>query len=56
VERPTDVGFEEEKYYPVTALKALANRTWFYDAAQKNLIVKVRVKAGEDNIINLSWE
>jgi hypothetical protein len=55
VERPADVGFEERKYRAVESVAALADRTWFYDAAGKNLIVRVRVKAGEDNIINLAW-
>jgi hypothetical protein len=39
----------------VTSLAELADRTWLYDAALKNLIVRVHVKAGEDNIVNLSW-
>lgn len=55
VERPTDVSFEDQKYLPVDSLSALADRTWFYVAEQKNLIVRVRVKAGENNIVNLSW-
>ena len=55
VERPADVGFEERKYRAVESVAALADRTWFYDAAGKNLIVRVRVKEGEDNIINLAW-
>jgi hypothetical protein len=54
-ERPVGIGFEDQKYRPVTTLAALADRTWLYDAAQKNLIVRVHVKAGDDNIINLSW-
>jgi hypothetical protein len=32
-----------------------ADRTWFYDSAAQNLIVRVHVKASEDSIINLSW-
>ena len=55
VERPADVGFEERKYRSVASLAELADHTWLYDAALKNLIVRVRVKAGEDNIVNLSW-
>jgi Glycosyl hydrolases family 31 len=55
VERPANVGFEDQQYQGVTAVTALADRTWLYDAAVKNLIVRVRVKAGEDRIINLSW-
>ena len=55
VEQPVGIGFEDQKYQSVTAVADLKDRTWFYDAAAKTLIVKVRVKAGEDNIINLSW-
>jgi hypothetical protein len=55
VERPTEVGFEAHRYRGVTSLAELADRTWLYDAALKNLIVRVHVKAGEDNIVNLSW-
>jgi hypothetical protein len=56
IERPASVGFEDRKYGEVAALRALADRTWFYDARQKNLHVKVKVKAGEDCIINLNLE
>jgi len=56
VERPSEVGFEEKKYQPVSAAGSLADRTWFYDAAQKNLLVRVRVAAGEDSIVNIRWE
>jgi hypothetical protein len=31
------------------------DRTWFYDAARKNLQVHVRVAAGEDSIVNLTF-
>jgi alpha-glucosidase (family GH31 glycosyl hydrolase) len=55
VERPVDVGLGEQKFPPVDSLAALTDRTWFYDAAAKNLLLKVHVKAGEDNIVNLSW-
>lgn len=55
VERPSIVGFGEQPYRSVTAEAALTDRTWFYDVPAKNLIVRVRVKAGEDNIVNLSW-
>jgi len=40
----------------VPAVGELGDRTWFYDAGQKNLVVRVHVKAGEDSIVNLSWE
>jgi hypothetical protein len=55
VERPTGVGFEERMYQPVAAVDGLLDGTWFYDAQLQNLFVRVRVKAGEDNVIHLSW-
>ena len=54
LEKPA-VEFEDLKYREAPALKALADRTWFYDSARKNLHVRVKVKAGEDLIINLSF-
>ena len=56
VERPASVEFEDRKYNEVASLGALTDRTWFYDSRQKNLHVKVKVKAGEDCIINLNLE
>jgi hypothetical protein len=56
VERPSSVQFEDRKYREVAALSALSDRTWFYDARQKNCHVRVKVKAGEDCIINLNLE
>lgn len=55
VERPSEVGFAGRKYGEVATAAAMKDRTWFYDAAQKNLQVRVRVAAGEDCIINLSF-
>jgi hypothetical protein len=55
-EKPSSVEFEVRKYREVATLSGLADRTWFYDAAQKNLHVRVKVKAGEDCIINLNFE
>jgi len=55
VEKPASVGFEEKTYQEAATLRALAVDTWFYDAAQKNLQVRVKVKAGEDRIINIAW-
>jgi len=56
VERPSSVEFEDRKYREVAVLTALTDRTWFYDAGQKNLHVRVKVKAGEDCIVNLNFE
>jgi alpha-glucosidase (family GH31 glycosyl hydrolase) len=55
VERPSEVGFAGVKYRQVTSSAQMTGRTWFYDAARKNLQVKVTVKAGEDCIVNLKW-
>ena len=56
VERPASVEFEDRKYKEVPVFTALADRTWFYDARLKNLHVRVKVKSGEDCIINLNFE
>ena len=55
IERPSEVGFEGRKFGEAASAAALMDRTWFYDAAQKNLQVRVRVAAGEDCIVNLSF-
>lgn len=55
VERPSEVGFEDRKFGQAASAAALKDRTWFYDAAQKNLQVWVRVAAGGDCIINISF-
>lgn len=55
VELPSDVGFDDVKYRSVASVAALTDRTWYYDPAAKNLIVRVHVKAGDDSIVNLSW-
>jgi hypothetical protein len=53
VERPAEVGFEERTYAEADAQAGLTDRTWFYDAGQKNLHVRVRVAAGEDCVIHV---
>jgi hypothetical protein len=55
VEKPAEVGFRDLKYRPAPSLAALADDTWFYDAPSRNLHVRVRVKAGQDSIVNLLW-
>ena len=45
-----------KQYREVSRLETLADDCWFYDAAQKNLHVRVKVKAGEDCIINLNYQ
>jgi len=55
IDRPASVGFEQRVYQPAASIEALATGTWFYDTAQRNLYIRVNVKAGEDNIINLGF-
>lgn len=55
VERPAEVGFGDRKYQQVAAAQVVSDGTWFYDAAQKNLQVRVKVAAGEDCIIHVTW-
>ncbi|HWC96662.1 MAG TPA: hypothetical protein VG456_07930 [Candidatus Sulfopaludibacter sp.] len=43
IEKPVSVGFEDQKY------------PFSYDAAQKNLQVRVHVKAKTDNVIVIEW-
>ena len=47
VEKPSGVEFEDRKYQEVGKLADLADRTWWWDNANKNLHVRVKVKAGE---------
>jgi Glycosyl hydrolases family 31 len=56
IDKPRSVEFDDKKYREVGQLKALADRTWYYDGAQKNLHVRVKVKADEDCIINLKFQ
>jgi alpha-glucosidase (family GH31 glycosyl hydrolase) len=53
VDRPAAVSFAGRAYRPVESLGALVDGTWFYDAGNRNLHIRVRVGAGEDCIINL---
>jgi hypothetical protein len=55
VERPASVGFEGSRYEEAPAADRMADRTWYYDAARKNLHVRVSVKAGEDRIVNIAF-
>jgi hypothetical protein len=53
VDRPSQIGFEEAGYREVMALNELADRTWFYDAARRNLHIRVSVKADENSVITI---
>jgi hypothetical protein len=54
-DRPASVGFGDVKYKQSPSLAELHNRSWFYDAAQKNLHVRTTVNTGEDRIINIEF-
>lgn len=53
--RPQAAGFEGRAYAEITERGRMAHETWFYDAVQKNLHVRVRVAAGEDRIVNVTF-
>jgi Glycosyl hydrolases family 31 len=55
VDKPASIGFDERQYREVTAQNALADGTWWWDAANRNLHVRAKVKAGEDCIVNVSF-
>ena len=55
VEQPASVEWNEKKYREAAKQGELEDGTWWYDAALKNLHVRVKVKAGEDCIINLNF-
>lgn len=55
IERPTTVGFGDQKYLLAAASNQMADRTWFYDGAQKNLQIRVHAKAKEDCIIVIEF-
>ncbi len=53
--RPRSVGFEGAELAEVRQARLLAEGKWFFDAAKGNVHVRVRVAAGEDRIVNLSY-
>jgi hypothetical protein len=55
VDRPASVGFEQLKYAPAAGAGQMADHTFFYDAAGRNLHIRVHVKAMEDSIVNLAF-
>jgi hypothetical protein len=52
---PSRVGFGARQFAKAAGPGSMAKDTWFYDAAQKNLYVRVSAKAGEDNIVTLKF-
>ena len=55
VERPGSVSFEQHRYIEAPSLDRLEPGAWFWDAARKNLHVRLRAAAGEDAIVNIAW-
>ena len=55
IEKPASVGFADQKYQAAPSDSQMADRTWFYDAAQKNLHLRIHVKAKEDAIIVIEF-
>jgi hypothetical protein len=53
VDRPVQVGFEGVVFRE--AAVPLEDRTWSYDAARKNLNLRLRVAANEDSIVNVTF-
>jgi alpha-glucosidase (family GH31 glycosyl hydrolase) len=54
VDRPVSVGFDGLKFREVH--DGMADRTWSYDVKTRNLQVRVKVAAGEDSIVNVTFE
>ena len=52
---PSWVGFGDRQFAKAPGPGAVSKDTWFYDAAQKNLYIRVGLKAGEDSIVNLKF-
>jgi hypothetical protein len=55
VDKPRAVGFEDIKYREAARPEALGDGAWWWDPEHRNLQVRVKVKAGEDRIVNVEW-
>jgi alpha-glucosidase (family GH31 glycosyl hydrolase) len=53
--RPKSVGFEGSELEEAADARLLADGKWFFDAARRNVHVRVRAGAGQDRIVNLSY-
>jgi hypothetical protein len=49
------VGFGDRPYRKLERPNPMTDGTWFYDAVQRSLYVKVSAKAGGDSIVNLKF-
>ncbi len=54
VDPPVSVGFEGRVFRQLPG--APGDGTWWYDAQAKNLRVRVKLAAGQDSIVNVSFE
>jgi hypothetical protein len=52
VERPSEVGFDGVRWQEAAGA-SLADRTWNYNAAQKDLRIRLHVAAGADALVNI---
>ena len=55
IDQPAEVGFEGRKYREAADLLKLEDGSWFYDKPHRNLHIRVKVAAGEECVINLSF-
>ncbi|HTX39873.1 MAG TPA: hypothetical protein VME43_32870 [Bryobacteraceae bacterium] len=55
VERPGTVSFEEHRYQEAPSLARLAAGAWFWDAARRNLHIRLRAEKGQDAIVDVAW-
>lgn len=56
LDKPSSVAFENTTYREVRDMSLMADHTWLYDGPQRNLHVRVLAKAGQDCIIDVSFE
>jgi alpha-glucosidase (family GH31 glycosyl hydrolase) len=55
IDKPASVGFEDQKYKLAAAPGQMADRSWYYDAAQRNLQIRVHAKAKADTVIVIEF-
>jgi hypothetical protein len=53
--RPREVEWGGAAFKEAASAAVMDDRTWFFDAARQSLEVRVRVKAGEDSIVNIGF-
>lgn len=53
--KPRAVEWAGAVFKEAASAPVMADHTWFFDAARQSLEVRVRVKAGEDSIVNIGF-